>query len=162
MLIRFFRQFLTYVNVLTIGRIAIWWYMAVNRLSSHLAELTSNHTYINTAIMAARFVQNQLYGSDHLVRPLIDLKNCYVESQGLNFHSAIAFNGWSVLANVTYDNHWRDMCSRLYASVWHSYWLSLLQGNPDPDSCYQISDMDIVWWSCFYKRKWWIFSFILP
>jgi hypothetical protein len=83
--------------------------MTANRLSSHLAELTNNHTYTDAAILAAQFIENHLYGPDHLVRKGLNLTNCYVDSSTWSTDSATAFHGWSVLADIAHDNHWRDM-----------------------------------------------------
>jgi hypothetical protein len=91
--------------------------MTVNRLSSHLAELTNNHTYTDAAIRAAQFIENHFYGSTHLVQVGIDLKDCQVFSETWNTNSATALHGWSVLSSVTQDNHWREMYAHLPFSL---------------------------------------------
>jgi hypothetical protein len=79
-------------------------------VAAHLAELTSNQTYLDAALLSATFVRNFLLTPSNLIVGEFDIRTCHATTAALSTNNiGVAAHGWSVLADVTKDNQWRDL-----------------------------------------------------
>jgi hypothetical protein len=80
------------------------------RLASHLAEITKEKKYLDTAISAAQFLRLQLLSSDSgLVYDSIDGGSCNLNPAQISKSTGLAAQAWIMLADLTNDTQWRDL-----------------------------------------------------
>jgi hypothetical protein len=81
-----------------------------------LAELTSNKTYLNAALLSATFLRDMLMTPSNLIAQQIDVQACQSNATRAGLaYSGVAIHAWAVLADVAGDARWRDLyapCSR--------------------------------------------------
>jgi uncharacterized protein YyaL (SSP411 family) len=76
-------------------------------VGANLYELTSNNMYLNTALLAATFIDDNMRASS-LIANSIDVSNCGLGSDGGAIDSAIAIRAWVTMYDITHDSQWRD------------------------------------------------------
>jgi hypothetical protein len=81
--------------------------VAALSLSAHLAELTGNSTYSDSALLSANFLRDILSDQSGLIYFGIDLGNCSVNKNMQSINSGFAIHAWSVIADIHNDDEWR-------------------------------------------------------
>jgi uncharacterized protein YyaL (SSP411 family) len=78
----------------------------LNSVAANLYEITFNKTYLDAALLSARFIDNNMRVAGLMVNQ-IDVGSCGLDRAGA-INSAIATRAWITLYDITQDSQWRD------------------------------------------------------